>query len=77
MLYMYVLDWCVHKNVGVLHVLLYVLDCFLFLNVYWTGMLYVLGWCVVCTCTGLLKVTCTRLMCCMLWTRASVFYGLV
>ena len=43
------------------------------LNVHWTGMLNVLDWCVVCT--G--PVVCTGLMCCILWARAGVLYGLV
>ena len=54
--------------------------------IYWTGVLYVLDWCVVCTglvcCmhwTGVLYVldwcvVCTELVCCMYWT--SVLYVL-
>ena len=50
------------------------------LHMYWTGVLYVLDWCVVCTglvcCmywTGVLYVldwcvVCTGLVCCMYWT---------
>ena len=38
---------------------------------YWTGLLYVLDWCIVCTglmCSMHWTGVCTGLVCCMYWT---------